>query len=86
MHRHTTPPLGPTGSLLAAEHVDKIYRTGELSVAALVDLDLTVESGRAGRGDGPVRLRQDHAAQLPVRVWTTSTAVGCSSTAATSSR
>ena len=33
-------------SLLVAEHVDKVYRTGEIRVQALVDLDLTV-----GRGD-----------------------------------
>ena len=40
-------PAAPNGQpLLVAEHVHKVYRTGEITVQALVDLDL-----RVGRGE-----------------------------------
>src|SRR6266487_2260861 len=39
--------------LLAAEHVHKIYRTGEIQVQALVDLDLTVRRGEMVAVMGP---------------------------------
>jgi putative ABC transport system ATP-binding protein len=40
-------PAAPNGQpLLVAEHVHKVYRTGEIKVQALVDLDL-----RVGRGE-----------------------------------
>ncbi len=46
---NTTQPA----ALLVAEHVKKIYRTGDLSVAALVDLDLRVEPGELVAIMGP---------------------------------
>ncbi len=40
-------------ALLVAEHVRKVYRTGEIEVAALVDLDLTVQQGEMVAVMGP---------------------------------
>ena len=48
----------PPPPLLVAESVNKIYRTGDVSVPAFEDLDLTVSAGELG---------EDHPAELPVR-------------------
>jgi len=40
-------------TLLVAEHVRKVYRTGEIEVEALVDLDLTVHKGEMVAVMGP---------------------------------
>src|SRR5262249_51323801 len=47
------PMDGPRTPLLAAEHVTKIYRAGELSVQALDALDLTVHAGELVAVMGP---------------------------------
>jgi putative ABC transport system ATP-binding protein len=44
---------GADESLLVAEHVHKVYRTGEIEVQALVDLDLTVNRGEMVAVMGP---------------------------------
>ena len=78
----------PTGDepLLVAESVQKYYRNGEVSVHALVDLDLRGARGRAGRASwgrpGPARPRCSTACPG----WTTSTPAASSSAAATCSR
>jgi putative ABC transport system ATP-binding protein len=47
-------PAAPNGQpLLVAEHVHKVYRTGEVEVTALVDLDLTVFRGEMVAVMGP---------------------------------
>ena len=43
----------PPPPLLVAESVNKIYRTGDVSVPALVDLDLTVGAGELVAVMGP---------------------------------
>jgi putative ABC transport system ATP-binding protein len=52
-----TTPAASAGNrrpaLLVAEHVRKVYRTGEIEVAALVDLDLTVQQGEMVAVMGP---------------------------------
>ncbi|MBO2455189.1 ABC transporter ATP-binding protein [Actinomadura barringtoniae] len=46
-------PVGDGDALLVAQGVRKVYRTGELSVLALDDLDLTVRSGELVAVMGP---------------------------------
>ncbi|HTE74332.1 MAG TPA: ABC transporter ATP-binding protein [Actinomycetes bacterium] len=48
---HTTVQTGQP--LLVADHVSKIYRSGDVEVPALVDLDLTVDAGELVAVMGP---------------------------------
>ncbi|MGH8968327.1 MAG: ABC transporter ATP-binding protein [Actinomycetes bacterium] len=51
MSSHTEPAT--PRPLLVAERVNKVYRSGDVSVAALVDLDLSVEAGELVAVMGP---------------------------------
>ena len=51
-----------TMSVLEMRHVSRTYGQGAAEVHALDDVDLTVERGRDGGGDGAERLGQVHAA------------------------
>ena len=69
------PPAALTlrEQIVEARSVLKTYDTGKVEVHALRGVDLGVAPGRDGRDHGAERLRQDDAAQLPVRASTRST-------------
>ena len=49
--------------LVEIRNVTKVYERGKQKVEVLHDIDLDIAQGRLRRADGPVGLRQDHAAQ-----------------------
>ena len=48
-------------SALELRGVSKVYGEGATEVHALRGVDLSVDAGRAGRGDGAERFGQEHA-------------------------
>ena len=60
---------GAAMSMLELREVSKVYGTGPTEVHALREVDLSVEAGAHGGGDGAERLGQEHAADDRRAAW-----------------